>query len=81
MKFEVINELGNKITCKMLFCFKSNDISYVVYTNGHRTGGVLDVYASRYTLQNNSFILNNIESNYEWDLVDHHLANYLGEEA
>ncbi len=81
MSFEVTNESGDKVTCKMLFCFKSNDINYVVYTNGHRTDGTLDVYASRYSLVNNSFLLKNIESSFEWDLVDHHLANYLKEEV
>ncbi len=79
MKFEVTNALGNRVTCKMLFCFKNNDINYVVYTNGHRTKGVLDVYASRYVLVNNEFILGNIENSQEWDIVDYHLSKYLKE--
>ncbi len=79
MKFDIFNEHGIKVSCKMLFCFKNNNISYIVYTNGHRTGGKLDIYASRYMIANGSYVLSNIENDYEWDAVDFHLANYLKE--
>ena len=79
MKFDILDELGKKVTCNMLFCFKNQGTSYIVYTNGHRTKGVLDVYASRYSLINNAFVLRNIEEEYEWNIVDRHLANYFKE--
>ena len=79
MKFDIINEFGNKITCTMLFCFKNETNQYVVYTNGHRTNGKLDVYASRYNIVDKQYVLTNINDDAEWNLVDQHLASYLSE--
>lgn len=72
MKFKVIDN-GKEIECNILFTFKdeSNDINYVVYTDGTKDNdGDLKIYSSRYVQENKNIILKPIESDYEWDLID-----------
>lgn len=72
MKFNVIDE-GNVITCDILFTFKDdvNDINYIVYTDGDKDSDGDDlIYASRYVLEGNNYILRPIENDYEWNLID-----------
>lgn len=72
MNFKII-ENDKEINCNILLTFRddNNDINYIVYTDG-----TLDddneplIYASRYVLENNSYILKDIENDYEWNLID-----------
>lgn len=76
MKFKVI-ENGQEIECNILKAFKddSNNINYLIYTDGTKDeNGNLEIYASRYDLEGNDFILNPIENNYEWNLIDNIIA-------
>ena len=69
----VLEKDGNLITCDIVMMFKddSNDINYVVYTDGTKdSDGELEVYASRYIKKNNKFILKPILNEYEWNLID-----------
>ena len=68
---------GTFLNCKMLFCFKNDRFNYIVYTNGHRTKGLLDVYAARYDIIDEKYILNDIYDDNEWDIVDEHLKTFL----
>ena len=79
--FKVLSN-GKEINCNVLLTFRddNNDINYIVYTDG-----TLDedneplIYASRYVLENNSYILKDIENDYEWDLIDNMLdSKYKG---
>lgn len=77
MKFKVINA-GKEIECNMLFTFRDdvNNINYVVYTDGTvDVNNELLVYASRYILDGDNYILKDIENDYEWDLVDNMLES------
>ena len=77
MKFEILDQTGNKINCNVVGMFKDEvkDINYIVYTDGTRNNdGKLEIYASRYTKQKDSFVLSDIEEDEEWDLVDNFLS-------
>ena len=83
MNFKII-ENGKEIICEIVMTFRdySNNINYVVYTDGTLDNDDnLEVYASRYTLENNQYILNPIEQEYEWNLIDNMLENINKESA
>lgn len=75
MNFKIIED-GKEITCNIVLTFRddSNDINYVVYTDGTKDKyGDFEIYASRYTMQNDNYILEEIENSYEWNLIDNML--------
>lgn len=77
MNFKII-ENGKELTCDIITLFKddSNDINYIVYTDGTiDSDGKLEVYASRYILDGKDYILKEIENEYEWNLIDNILAS------
>lgn len=72
MKFNVIDE-GNVISCDILFTFSDeiNNVSYIVYTDGTKDNeGNNNIYASRYILEEQNYVLKPIENDYEWNLID-----------
>lgn len=72
MNFKII-ENGKEIICDILFTFsdENNNIDYIVYTDGTKdTEGDLEIYASRYTLRDNYYYLEEIKSESEWNLID-----------
>ena len=73
MEFSINDKVGYEIKCKVLFTFKddSNDINYIVYTDGTKNElGEEEIYSSRYVLEDNNYILKDIENDYEWNLID-----------
>ena len=78
-------EDGKEVVCDIVLTFRdeNNDINYIVYTDVTKDEeGELEIYASRYVIENDSYVLKDIESDYEWDLIDNMLdAKYkeLGE--
>ncbi len=77
MNFKIIND-GKQIDCEIILTFRdeNNDINYIVYTDGTKdSNGNLEMYASRYTITDGNFVLNDIEKEYEWDLVDNMLES------
>ena len=81
MNFKIIED-GKEITCEIITLFKddSNDINYIVYTDGTLdSDGELEVYASRYVVDENNYILKDIETDYEWNLIDNILASKCNE--
>ena len=76
MNFEILDQFKNKVTCNVVGLFQDETKSrnYIVYTDGTKNAdGKLEVYASRYTKENNSIVLSDIEEDEEWDLVDNFL--------
>lgn len=55
----------------VLFTFKKNNIDYIVYTNEQD-----EILASRYKLENNNLILEKIETEQEWDMIDKELSDH-----
>lgn len=78
MKFKVIDNDNKEIECNMLFTFRddSNDIDYIVYTDGTKdSSGELEIYSARYVMEGSSYVLKAIENDYEWNLIDNMLAS------
>ena len=72
MDFKIIDN-GLEVTCKMVMTFSDDKtgISYVIYTDGTKdNNGELEIYASRYTIKDGKYLLENIEKEEEWDLID-----------
>ncbi len=65
MNFKIIDN-GREIICNIILTFRddNNGINYIVYEVNN------EIYASRYILENNNYILNDIEEEYEWNLID-----------
>ena len=76
MKFKVIDN-EKEIECNIIKAFRdeSNNINYVIYTDGTKDeNGDLEFYSSRYDLEGNDIVLKPIENDYEWNLIDNMLA-------
>ena len=77
MNFKIYQD-GKEFLCDIVLIFRddSNDINYIVYTDGTKDDeGDLEVYASRYIEKNNDYYLVPIENEYEWNLIDNMLEN------
>ena len=77
MNFKIYED-NKEIVCNIIKIFKddSNDINYIIYTDGTKNdNGDLEIYASRYVLENNNYILADIENDYEWNLIDNMLES------
>lgn len=80
MDFKILDENGKVVECEMLYTFtdSNSNINYILYTdNTMDDDGKLEVYASRYELVGDSYVLKAIENDQEWDLVDEVLAEFL----
>lgn len=77
MNFRIIED-GKEIVCDIVLTFRdeNNDINYIVYTDGTKDEtGELEIYASRYKLFEGNYELQEIENDYEWDLIDNMLMS------
>ena len=72
MNFKIVDDYGNQVDCNLLYTFKGkNDINYIIYTDGSKNNdGKLEILASRYVVVNKNYVLKDIESDAEWDLID-----------
>ena len=78
-KAKVINE-GKEIECEILFTFSENSIDYIVYIDGTKDEtGEYEIYASRYSFKDGEYYLEEIEEEFEWDLIDRMLEKRLSE--
>lgn len=71
--FTVLDKNGKEVKCDVLFTFDSEETgkSYVVYTdNTHDEDGDVQVFASSYVPDANSFKLEPIESEKEWKIIE-----------
>lgn len=78
MKFKIFQD-GKEIVCDIIMTFRdgANNIDYIVYTDGTKDeNGDLEIYASRYEVKDNNYILNPIEKESEWNLIDLMLEAY-----
>ena len=77
MNFKII-ESGKEIDCEIVTVFRdeNNDINYIVYTDGTKDeNGELEIYASRYVEGDGNYILQAIENESEWNLIDNMLES------
>lgn len=72
MNFRLIDS-GRMVSCRIIKTFKNDKtgINYVAYTDGTlNSNGNPKIYAPKYFLDDNDYILEPIESNDEWDFID-----------
>lgn len=72
-KIELVNTQGETVTCDVLFTFDSDETqkSYIVYTdNSLDEMGNTKVFASTYDPTKRSSILGEIETEYEWEMIE-----------
>lgn len=75
MYFKVIED-GKEIKCDVVLTFRddNNGVNYIIYTDGTKDENEeLEIYASRYIIDNNCYLLKAIENEYEWNLIDNML--------
>lgn len=73
MTFKVKNDKGVEIEYEVLFTFESDETGkkYIVYTdNSTDDSGNVKVYASIYTGEGESLVLEAIETEKEWKIID-----------
>lgn len=79
MRFTILKE-NELIECDIVFTFQDeiNQRNYVVYTDGTKNkNGEEEIYSARYTIQDGTYVLEDIETDYEWNLIDNMLSNRL----
>jgi len=77
MNFKVI-ENGKEIVCDVVLTFRdeNNNKNYIVYTDGTKDeDGDLEIYASRYLIKDDSYYLEEVENEEEWNLIDNMLES------
>ncbi len=81
MKFAIIKD-GKEIECEILFTFHddSNDLNYIVYTDGTKdSDDELEILAARYKEKDKKYILEEIKTDFEWNLIDNMIESYFEE--
>lgn len=72
-EFEIYNDDGEKIKCRALFTFESDETgkTYIVYTDNTKDElGNKKVYASTYDPKESEPILGPIETDKEWKIIE-----------
>lgn len=73
MKFTVVNDDGQEVTCEVLFTFESEETqkNYIVYTDGTLDEeGNTRVYASVYNPDEDGTTLLPVETDAEWATIE-----------
>ena len=69
--FTYIDENGNKINCDILCDLETKEKKYIIYTdNTVCEDGSKKIYASSYTIDDNNKILDSINSEEEWKMIE-----------
>lgn len=83
MTFKITNDEGKEVECEVLFTFESDETgkNYMVYTdNTTDEEGNTKVYASIYDPEKEDQVLQPIETDKEWTIIET-VLNELQEEA
>ncbi len=76
--FTIVNDEGKEIECEVLFTFDSDETkkSYIVYTdNTVDEAGSIKVYASIYDPKGENTVLEPVESEKEWQVIENILSS------
>ena len=72
MKF-TLND-SNNTECEIVATFTSDGINYIIYTDGKKDNeNNLLLYASRYELTNDKYILKDVETDDEWNMISEYI--------
>lgn len=72
LTFTIKGDNGETIKCDILFTFIENNKNYIIYTDNELDeNGDPEILAAIYTIdENNNLLLEDIETDAEWDMVD-----------
>ncbi len=76
--FTIVNDEGQEVECEVLFTFDSDETkkSYIVYTdNTIDEDGSIKVYASIYDPTGKSSVMEPVESEKEWLVIENILSS------
>ncbi|MBP3634990.1 MAG: DUF1292 domain-containing protein [Bacilli bacterium] len=69
--FTYEDENGNKIDCDILCNLEAKDKNYIIYTdNTLLNDGTKKIYASSYTINDDNRILESIQTEEEWKMIE-----------
>ena len=69
--FTYIDESGNKISCDILCDLETNDKNYLIYTDNSKCpDGSKKIYASSYIIDEKKKILEDIQTEEEWTMIE-----------
>lgn len=75
MEFKIIDN-DKEIICNIVLTFNENGINYIIYQDGTKDeNGELVNYASRFNVVEGNYVLQPIEQDQEWELVESKLNN------
>lgn len=74
---EVKDNFGNIKKYEVLHTFTNNDKSYVIYTDNTYDGDKLNVYASVYHVLNNKIVLDSVDSDFNYKLVEEEIEKFI----
>lgn len=74
---EVQDNLGNIKKYEVLHTFNNNDKSYVIYTDNTYDGDKLNVYASFYHEFNGKIVLDLIDNDFNYKLVEDEIEKFV----
>ena len=78
--FTYVDENGNKITCDILCDLETKDKNYLIYTdNSKYKDGSKKIYASSYITVDDKKVLESIETDEEWNMIEA-ILSYLTKE-
>lgn len=81
LEFEVIDDNGKILKLEMLYSFSEGNINYLIYTDKtYDANNELNIYASRYDIVDNKYVLTEIVDEKEYDLVDKKIMEFVGAE-
>lgn len=69
--FTYMDEEGNKVCCDILCDLETTEKNYIIYTNNdYLEDGTKKIYASSYIVNDDTKILQNINTKEEWDMIE-----------
>lgn len=68
MNFTVVDGNNNEIKLNIIKIFNTNNLNYVIYYDEND-----EIYASRFHVEKGNYVLDPIENENEWDLIDKEL--------
>jgi len=75
----LLNENNQEITCNIIAKWSHNNNNYIAYTDGTKEQEKLNLFISKYIIDNNNLKLEEITNDEEWEYVNQFLNEHLYE--
>lgn len=75
--FNAMSNDGKEVLCQKLLTFTANNKNYIIYTDFEfDSDDNMNILASIYHIENDTLILEPIQTKEEWDLIDQKWEEY-----